>query len=192
MELLFKADIVEKFIKKASEIIENHPGKQVGIIGIKTGGFLLAKRIFTEVVKDTSKNILLGSLDITFWRDDLSHNPYPIVKGTEINFSTDDLTVFLIDDVIYTGRTIRSALCEIFDFGRPECVKLLTLVNRIGRELPIHPDYFAFLIEVDREKSVEVILKEKGFPIDCGIAITKGEKITPLAIEIITSEKFNQ
>lgn len=175
MRLLFKNDLIEKFIKSCSSIIRESEEQVVAIVGIKSGGFFLAKRIGSLLSQD--KKVMLGALDITFWRDDISRNPYPIVRGTEIDFAIDDVPVFLIDDVIYTGRTIRSALCEIFDFGRPSYVRLFTLVSRVGREVPIHPDFFSMHIKLPDFESVEVVLKEKGFSNDCGIAVKKGEKI---------------
>jgi pyrimidine operon attenuation protein/uracil phosphoribosyltransferase len=175
MKVIFGEDVIEKFISESAEIIGQEEGEKC-IIGIKTGGFILAKRIHNILQKE-SKDVKIGSVDITFWRDDLSRNPYPIVKGSEINFSTDDLIVFLIDDVIYTGRTIRAALCEIFEFGRPKMVKLFTLVNRVGREMPIHPDFFSLHIKVDESESIEILLREMGFEKDIGVVIKKGEKI---------------
>ncbi len=177
MEIIFSQEVIEKFITRAKDMIKKTEENEIGIIGIKTGGFFLAKRI-AEQISEKGKKIFLGSLDITFWRDDLSRNPHPIVKGTEINFQIDDIPIFLIDDVIYTGRTVRSALCELFEFGRPKFVKLLTLVNRMGREVPIQPDYFAFQIKVDEDKLIEVTLMEKGFDVECGITVEKGEKIS--------------
>lgn len=176
MKLLFGKDIVENFVAKSAELIEDVPESQVAIIGIKTAGFFLARRIY-QLVKERKK-AFLGALDITFWRDDISRNPHPIVKGTEIDFSLDDIPVFLIDDVIFTGRTVRAALCEIFDFGRPIYVRLFTLANRIGREIPVHPDFFSFQIKLPEDESLEVLLKEKGFPQDCGVAVKKGEKLS--------------
>lgn len=176
MRLIFKSDLIEKFIENCSSIIRDLDREIVAIIGIKSGGFFLAKRICSLLSQD--KKVMLGALDITFWRDDISRNPYPIVRGTEIDFALDDVPVFLIDDVIYTGRTIRSALCEIFDFGRPSYVRLFTLVNRVGREVPIHPDFFSLHIKLPDFESVEVVLKDKGFSNECGIVIRKGEKIT--------------
>lgn len=175
MEVIFSDEVIEKFINRARDMIKKVNEEKVCVIGIKTGGFHLAKRIADGL---TEKKVYLGSLDITFWRDDLSRNPQPIVKGTEINFSIDDIPVFLVDDVIYTGRTVRSGLCELFEFGRPKYVKLLTLVNRMGREVPIQPDYFAFQIKADDEKLIEVILREKGFDVECGVLVGKNERIS--------------
>ena len=175
MEILFGEDRINSFIKDCVRIISLEEGKRA-IVGIKTGGYFLAKRIWQEI---GDEDVKLGSVDITFWRDDLSRNPYPVVKGSEIDFSLDDCAVFLIDDVIWTGRTIRSALCEIFEYGRPKYIKLFTLVSRTGRELPIHPDYFSFHISLPAEKSVEVLLREKGFPKDIAVILSRGEVITP-------------
>ena len=186
MKIVFGSEIIEKFIERSTEIIKSDDsGEKIAIVGVKTGGFYLAQRIFKVLSSEDPKRYLLGSIDITFWRDDLSRNPYPLVKGTEIDFSIDDVPVYLIDDVIYTGRTTRAGLCELFDYGRPLYVKLLCVVNRIGREVPIHPDYFAFQIKLKETETIEVVLKEKGFHTDCGVVVSEGEKLTPETLRVI-------
>ncbi|MCS7212946.1 MAG: phosphoribosyltransferase family protein [Candidatus Calescibacterium sp.] len=177
MRLLFKKDLIESFVQRCAELIQDVAEEKVAIVGVKSGGFFLAKRIHS-FLEGKGKDILIGALDITFWRDDISRNPYPIVRGTEINFSIDDIPLFLVDDVIYTGRTTRAALCEIFDYGRPTYVKFFSLVNRVGREIPIHPDFFSFHIKLSENELLEVILREKGFSFDCGVAVERGEKIS--------------
>jgi pyrimidine operon attenuation protein/uracil phosphoribosyltransferase len=189
MKVVFRNDVIDKFIERSLEIIrKDTTSEKIAIIGIKTGGFYLAQRIFKVLSSEDPRKYLLGSVDITFWRDDLSRNPYPLVKGTEINFPIDDIPVYLIDDVIYTGRTTRAGLCELFDYGRPIYVKLLCVVNRIGREVPIHPDYFAFQIKLEENQILEVVLKEKGFPVDCGVVVEEGEKLSPETLKLILTE----
>jgi pyrimidine operon attenuation protein/uracil phosphoribosyltransferase len=94
-----------------------------------------------------------------------------------MNFPVDDAKIYLIDDVIYTGRTVRAALSEIFEFGRPKEVRLFTLINRVGRELPIHPDFFSAHLKLSDDEIVEVMLKEKGAEKDGVLILEKGEKI---------------
>jgi pyrimidine operon attenuation protein/uracil phosphoribosyltransferase len=113
MRVLFGPEIIEKFVSEAKDIILDNakPQDNTAIVGIKTGGFFLAKRIYERLKSETQQknvNFFFGSIDITFWRDDLTRNPYPIVKGTEMNFPVDDAKIYLIDDVIYTGRTVRA------------------------------------------------------------------------------------
>jgi pyrimidine operon attenuation protein/uracil phosphoribosyltransferase len=182
MRVLFGPEIIEKFVSEAKDIILDNAKHQdnIAIVGIKTGGFFLAKRIYERLKSETQQkniNFFFGSIDITFWRDDLTRNPHPIVKGTEMNFPVDDAKIYLIDDVIYTGRTVRAALSEIFEFGRPKEVRLFTLINRVGRELPIHPDFFSAHLKVNDDEIVEVMLKEKGAEKDGVLILEKGEKI---------------
>jgi len=182
MRVLFGPEIIEKFVSEAKDIILDNAKLQdnIAIVGIKTGGFFLAKRIYERLKSETQQkniNFFFGSIDITFWRDDLTRNPYPIVKGTEMNFPVDDAKIYLIDDVIYTGRTARAALSEIFEFGRPKEVRLFTLINRVGRELPIHPDFFSAHLKLSDDEIVEVMLKEKGAEKDGVLILEKGEKI---------------
>lgn len=178
MRLLFGKELVQNFVTRSANIIEDSAEDRIALIGIKSGGFFLARRIHSILEANGRKKYLLGALDITFWRDDLSRNPHPIVRGTEIDFSLDDIPVFLVDDVIHTGRTVRAALCEVFNFGRPLYVRLFALVNRVGREIPIHPDFFSFHVKLPSEESLEVILEEKGFSYDGGIAVSRGKKLS--------------
>lgn len=177
MKLLFGEEVIRNFVLKSANMIDDAEEDHIALIGIKTGGFFLAKRIYSVLKESKRKQLFLGALDITFWRDDISRNPYPIVRGTEIDFPLDDVGIFLIDDVVFTGRTIRAALCEIFEFGRPAYVRLFTVVNRVGREVPIHPDFFSFHIKLSEDESLEVLLREKGFSYEGGVTVKKGEKI---------------
>ncbi len=131
-------------------------------IGIKRRGINIAKRLNYELEKLSNINIPVGALDISFYRDDLQKIALsPIVRGSEINFSIQDKIIILVDDVIYTGRTIRAALSEILDYGRPKKVELFVLVDRNHRELPIQPDYVGFKFNVKKEDLIDVFLKEE-------------------------------
>lgn len=131
------------------------------LIGIRSRGVPLAQRIARLIKKKIHKEIPVGILDITLYRDDLSRLDYhPVVKATEISFSIDDTLVYLIDDVLFTGRTIRCALDALFDFGRPERIKLAVLVDRGGRELPVQADVVGITHKAKAEDNVRVSLKE--------------------------------
>lgn len=124
-------------------------------IGILTHGDTVAKRLAEKIKPD-----YLGQLDITLYRDDLSElGPHAIVRGTNINFNIDKTNVLLIDDVIMTGRSVRAALGSLIDLGRPRCVRLLTLVDRGGRELPIAPDFVGIRALLERTDLIQVSLK---------------------------------
>ncbi|MCM8804518.1 MAG: bifunctional pyr operon transcriptional regulator/uracil phosphoribosyltransferase PyrR [Candidatus Omnitrophica bacterium] len=149
---------IEKILKEISKKIEKEIGiKDTVIVGIKRRGAILADRIN----KNFSKKIPVGYLDITFYRDDFSKiGAHPVVGTTEILFNIDDKKVILVDDVLYTGRTIRAALDALIDLGRPKFVKLFVLVDRGHRELPISPDFVGKKVNVKENEMVEVRLKE--------------------------------
>src|SRR5258706_9088723 len=130
----------------AHEIVERHASTlaELGIVGIRTRGVPIAKRLAKTIHDVTAQDVPTGALDITLYRDDLMRHavgPQPVVKKTEIPFSIDDKRILLVDDVLYTGRTIRSALDALIDFGRPRSIQLIVLVDRGHRELPIKADY---------------------------------------------------
>ncbi len=155
-------DIKNTLERLASEILERHKDyKKVALIGIRTRGAPLAKRLKEILDKKLSISIPLGILDITFYRDDLQKiSESPEVKSTLLDFDVDGKEIILVDDVLYTGRTIRSALDAIIDFGRPDKIELLVLIDRGHRELPIHPDYLGKKVATSRDENVEVRLKE--------------------------------
>jgi len=136
----------------------------------------LADKIIADC-PDVSKNVPLGILDITFYRDDLSMvSEQPVIHNTDIPFNLDEKYVVLVDDVIYTGRTIRSALDALVDFGRPSVVKLLALVDRGMRELPIQPDYAGWTIPTTYEDKISVKVEELD-GIDLVEMISRGEEL---------------
>ena len=144
------------------EILERNQGvKNLAIIGIKNRGDILAKRIIKKIKKFEKKNILVGAIDITFYRDDVKLQAYKhTLKTTEISFPIDNKILVLVDDVIFTGRTVRAAIDVIIDMGRPKEIQLAVLIDRGSRELPIQPDYVGKTISPPLNKEVTLQLKE--------------------------------
>jgi pyrimidine operon attenuation protein/uracil phosphoribosyltransferase len=148
------------------EIVANHQNPdEVVLVGIRTGGAFLAQRLAANMARRTSRPVRVGVLDITLYRDDwtqLSHKP--LVGKTELPGSIDDQEVVLVDDVLFTGRTIRAALDALIDYGRPRRIELAVLVDRGGRELPIQPDYVGQTLKLPPGQRVNVYLSEMGRP----------------------------
>ena len=135
----------------------------MALVGIRTRGDVLAKRLAKVLEQITSDPVRTGALDITLYRDDVMRHtvgPQPIVRRTEIPFSIDDQKILLVDDVLYTGRTIRAALDALIDFGRPKEIQLIVLVDRGHRELPIKADYVGKNLPTSSSQSVQVHLME--------------------------------
>lgn len=155
-------DIERSLSRIALQIIEQNSGvENLVLIGIHTGGVFLADRLHKIIKEMENRTLPTGSLDITLYRDDWSlASQNPVVKKTDIDFSLEDMVVVLVDDVIFTGRTIRSALDAIMDLGRPRCIKLAVLVDRGERELPVQPDYIGMDIKIDIDEHINVLLKE--------------------------------
>ena len=160
-KVLTAEDIKRSLYRLAHEILEKNPDKNIVFIGIQTRGAHLARRI-QKIVNDLENiQLPLGVLDITLYRDDLTAiGPKPIVKETRIDSDINDKTVILIDDVLFTGRTVRAALDEIMDFGRPKKVQLMVLVDRGHRELPIRADFVGKNLPTAEDERVEVKLQE--------------------------------
>lgn len=139
----------------------------LALVGIRTGGAHIAHRLAKEIGK-LGKEPHVGILDITLYRDDvlLAGNPVPLLRGTEIDFEVEGRAVVLVDDVLYTGRTVRAALDALLDLGRPACVRLAVLVDRGMRELPVNADFVGRKLETTREQHVEVRLTEEGASVD--------------------------
>ena len=149
-------------IRLSHEIVEKQAGTAgLLLIGIQRRGVPLARRIAEAIAENESVDIAVGALDITFYRDDLSLvAQQPVVKGTDLPFGIDGRTVVLVDDVLYTGRTIRAAMDALVDFGRPEAIRLAVLVDRGHRELPIRADHVGKNVPTSREEIVRVHLEE--------------------------------
>jgi pyrimidine operon attenuation protein/uracil phosphoribosyltransferase len=152
----------------AHEIIERNPDlDQVALVGIHTRGVPLAQRLRRLVAERSGEGVALGTVDITFYRDDVQVrggeaplHAQPVVRATQLDFPLEGRTVVLVDDVLYTGRTIRAAIDALFDYGRPARVQLAVLVDRGHRELPIRPDYVGKNLPTSREERIQVQLLE--------------------------------
>ncbi len=160
--LLAAQEIDRALSRMAYEIAERNMGcREMAFIGIRTGGVPIARRLATRVADIEGETPPVGILDITLYRDDWSRlSQYPIIRSTEIPFSIDGRRIILVDDVLYTGRTIRAALDAITDFGRPAMIQLAVLVDRGRREFPIQPDFTALSLNTSAEEHVNVFLEE--------------------------------
>jgi pyrimidine operon attenuation protein/uracil phosphoribosyltransferase len=145
----------------AHELVEKHADlDQLALVGIYTRGAFMAERLRGLVEQFTERSVPTGALDISFYRDDVRVHPQPVVKATRLDFPIDGRSVVLVDDVLFTGRTIRAAIEALFDYGRPERVQLAVLVDRGHRELPIRPDYVGKNVPTSRTERVNVNLRE--------------------------------
>src|SRR5881296_1789557 len=145
----------------AHEILERNGGaKDLAFVGLRTRGITLAQRLAAKIATIDGAQTPVGTLDITLYRDDLDMRGAPVVRGTDIPFSIKNKTVVLVDDVLFTGRTIRAALDALIDLGRPRMIQLAILVDRGHRELPIRPDYVGKNLPTSRRESVAVRLRE--------------------------------
>jgi len=170
--VLDREDMRRTLVRIAHEIVEKNPPDNAGasdssalaIVGIHRRGAILAQRLqalTSELVGVGGLHIPLGFVDISFYRDDLALRPStPVVHATQLEFPVDGRTIVIVDDVLYTGRTVRSAIDEIFDYGRPAKIQLAVLVDRGHRELPIRPDYVGKNIPTAQEQRVNVRVEE--------------------------------
>jgi pyrimidine operon attenuation protein / uracil phosphoribosyltransferase len=167
--ILLDADALSRTLSRiAHEIIESNPGlDDVALVGIQTRGVPLARRLARLIEERAGLAPVLGALDITFHRDDVAVrggepplHPQPVVRETQLEFPLEGRTVVLVDDVLYTGRTIRAAIEALFGYGRPSRVQLAVLVDRGHRELPIRPDYVGKNLPTARSERIQVQLLE--------------------------------
>jgi pyrimidine operon attenuation protein/uracil phosphoribosyltransferase len=161
-ELMDGARLQRTLARMAHEILEKHPdtGRTV-LVGVRTRGVPLAQRLAAVIKQAAGSAPHVGALDITLYRDDLTTiAPNPVIQGTEIPCSIDGRTVVLLDDVLFTGRTVRAALDELIDFGRPDRIQLAVLVDRGHRELPIRADFVGKQLTTRRDEVVQVRLRE--------------------------------
>jgi pyrimidine operon attenuation protein / uracil phosphoribosyltransferase len=159
--VLDRDDMRRTLVRIAHEIVEKNPDGRVAIVGIHRRGAHLARRLHALTGELVEPAVPLGTLDISFYRDDLNIRPSaPIVHSTELDFDVHGRTIVIVDDVLYTGRTVRAAIDEIFDFGRPARVQLAVLVDRGHRELPIRPDYVGKNLPTSQEQRVNVCIEE--------------------------------
>ena len=165
MPVVMDADRIARTLTRiAHEIVERNKGVEgLSLVGIRTRGVPLARRVARTLKEITHDDVATGALDITLYRDDLMRHavgPQPLLRRTEIPFSIDDRKIILVDDVLYTGRTIRAALDALIDFGRPKSIQLVVLVDRGHRELPIKADYVGKNLPTAPDESVQVRLQE--------------------------------
>ena len=165
MPIVMDADRMARSLARiAHEIVERSRGsEELALVGIRTRGVPIARRVAQALHAINGHDVPTGALDITLYRDDLMRHPVgpqPVVRRTEIPFSIDDRLILLVDDVLYTGRTIRAALDALIDFGRPKAIQLVALVDRGHRELPIRADYVGRNIPTSQQQSVQVRLVE--------------------------------
>jgi pyrimidine operon attenuation protein / uracil phosphoribosyltransferase len=165
MPQVMDADRMSRALTRiAHEILERNRGlDDIALVGIRTRGVPIARRLGQLLRDINGDHVPVGALDITLYRDDLMRSPVgpqPLVRRTEIAFSIDDRRILLVDDVLYTGRTIRAALDALIDFGRPRAIQLVVLVDRGHRELPIKADYVGKNVPTSLRESVQVRLQE--------------------------------
>ena len=160
-QVLDEAALDRALTRIAHEILERNGGAtDVAFIGLRTRGVTLAHRLAAKLLKIDGSDLPVGTLDITLYRDDLDMRGAPVVRGTDIPFSIKGKAVVLVDDVLFTGRTIRAALDALIDLGRPRMIQLAILIDRGHRELPIRPDYIGKNLPTSRRETVSVRLRE--------------------------------
>ncbi len=163
-KIVMDADGIDRSLTRiAYELLERNKGvEDMVLVGIQTGGVFLAERLRKKIIRIEGADVPMGVLDITLYRDDLrTSNKKPRLGKTDIPFSLDDKKVVLIDDVLFTGRTIRAAMDALIDFGRPKLIQLAVLIDRGHRELPIRADFVGKNLPSSLWEAVTVNLKEK-------------------------------
>lgn len=163
--VILDSDAIRRALTRiAHEIIERNKGvERCMLVGIKTRGIYLAQRLASKIKDIEQVAISVGELDITLYRDDLSHKDEeqePILRGSDIPEDITGMKVILVDDVLYTGRTVRAALDALIDVGRPEAIQLAVLIDRGHRELPIRPDFVGKNVPTSKKEKIAVQLKE--------------------------------
>ncbi|MCK9554499.1 bifunctional pyr operon transcriptional regulator/uracil phosphoribosyltransferase PyrR [bacterium] len=162
IKIMDKEDISRAITRMAHEIIEkNKKAEDIVIVGVRTRGVQLAERLLSKLSAITKRKIPFGILDITFYRDDLDRiDEQPVVHSTEINDDLTDKVVILVDDVLYSGRTVRAALNALMDFGRPKKIELAVLIDRGHRELPVKADYVGKNVPTAKDEKITLYLEE--------------------------------
>jgi pyrimidine operon attenuation protein/uracil phosphoribosyltransferase len=161
--VLDREDVRRTLVRIAHEIVEKTGGQGVAVVGIHRRGAVLAGRLRDLVAELVGEPVPLGDIDISFYRDDLARREptsQPVVHASHIDFPVEDTTIVLVDDVLYTGRTVRAAVDALFDYGRPERVQLAVLADRGHRELPIRPDYVGKNLPTAQGERVNVRVEE--------------------------------
>jgi pyrimidine operon attenuation protein/uracil phosphoribosyltransferase len=162
-QILDSAGIQRAVTRIAHEIVERNNGTDgLVLVGLRSRGVDLARRIAKELKIIDGADVPVGALDVTLYRDDLDRvGPQPVVRKTEIPFSVNEKRVVLVDDVLYTGRTVRAAMDSLIDLGRPRFIQLAVLVDRGHRELPIRADYVGKNVPTSRQEQIQVLLTEE-------------------------------
>src|SRR5215204_3390108 len=162
--VLDRDDLRRARVRIAPEIVEKNPGSErIALVGIHSRGAILGERLHALVGELTGSEVPFGDLDISFYRDDVNDREpgaQPVVHASHLDFDLDDRTIVLVDDVLFTGRTVRAAIDALFDYGRPNRVQLAVLVDRGHRELPIRPDYVGKNLPTSRAERVYVRVEE--------------------------------
>jgi len=163
-EVLSSEDVGRTLRRIAHEVVEKNPDlSAVAVVGVHTRGAVLARRIHSLLLEMTGTDVPLGEIDISFYRDDLqtrSADRQPVVHATRLDFPLESRTIILVDDVLFTGRTVRAGIEALFDYGRPARIQLAVLCDRGHRELPIRPDYVGKNLPTSRHERVAVSLEE--------------------------------
>ncbi len=165
MKIILDTGQIEHILSDLTErILSETPAEMdIAVIGIRSRGEVLAQRLSGQLSHKLGKDVPCGTLDITLYRDDLNSpqgTAQPVVRTTEIGFDVNDKIIILVDDVLYTGRSARSAMDALIDLGRPKAIKLAVLVDRLGRELPIQADYAGYKSDASPSQNVQVNLVE--------------------------------
>ncbi len=159
--VLDRDDMRRTLVRIAHEIVEKNPDGAIALIGIHRRGATIAQRLHVLTSELLSSDVPLGFVDISFYRDDLGIRPSaPIVHATQLDFPVEGRTIVIVDDVLYTGRTVRAAVDEVFDYGRPARVQLATLIDRGHRELPIKPTFVGKNLATSTDQRVYVHVEE--------------------------------
>jgi pyrimidine operon attenuation protein/uracil phosphoribosyltransferase len=159
--VLDRDDMRRTLVRIAHEIVENNDPSEIALVGIHRRGAVLAQRLRQLLGDLLEHEVPIGELDIAFYRDDLGSRPEaPVVHSSRLDFGVDGRTVVIVDDVLYTGRTVRAAIEALFDYGRPAKVQLAVLADRGHRELPIRPDYVGKNLPTSRAERVNVCVEE--------------------------------
>jgi pyrimidine operon attenuation protein/uracil phosphoribosyltransferase len=180
MTLMDASRMARTLSRIAHEILERHPDvKSLALVGIRSRGVPLARRLARLIGKAAGAEPAVGALDIALYRDDFtSLAAQPITKGSDILFPTEDRTIVLVDDVLFTGRTVRAAIDQLIDFGRPARIELAVLVDRGHRELPIRADYVGRSLATSRDEQVQVWVREEDGKDDV-VLMRKGSDARP-------------
>lgn len=165
--ILDKAGINRALTRISHEILENNKGSaELVLVGIRSGGDLLAAQLRKRLAEIEGESLPLGAIDVTMYRDDLSSRGSLPVGKTDLPFPLEGRRVILVDDVLYTGRTIRAAMDALMDIGRPRSIQLAVLVDRGHRELPIRPDYIGRNVPTSREEQIQVDFDAENNPVE--------------------------